>query len=346
MTCFTCSVGFRRKSRRVGMSNVNHYAISKILGSTMRPVSGSRFGGFRVLGTSAAAIKAVQHAQYDARPVKFTLDDDRLVARAFEEVRDGASTDALLWDTNLARRFLTRCAEWELDFPPATLVRRLIHIRKSPKVYGRHGILLSATARSEPHPSIVPQYAHVIEFALVRLRYRYGASIDTILADPALREQFENLARDVAPELTGEELGLGALYIRKTRYFSKRDAQLAQALDTSVVEGAMTPPVSLAEAVTNDVPSGPGLLELREGDRYLYVARNESLQPAVEQLKTGRPFRVLADGFWQPALEEITLRYVEGRTIASVGIARWELRLIQTREPVFNWPMTNTKEAA
>jgi hypothetical protein len=328
------------------MSGINHYAISKILGSEMRPVQGTRFGGFGVLATTAGTLKTVREANSESAARKFDLDEDRLVASAFEAVRNGASTDALLWDKDLAGRFIARCREVGLAFPPASLVRRVIHIRKSPKVYGRHGITLSPTTRSEPHLSIVPQYAHVIEFALVRLRYRHGAAIDTILADPELAQEFETLALEVAPALTGEQLRLGALYIRKTRHFSKGDVEKALALNPTQVEQAMSESVSLARVNTEEVPSAPGLLELKEGERYLYVARNDNLRPAVEQLRTGRAFSVVANGFWQPALEAITLRYVEGRKVEGISTTRWELRLIQAREPILNWPMTKKEEAA
>ncbi|MBI1915921.1 MAG: hypothetical protein HYS12_14475 [Planctomycetes bacterium] len=328
------------------MSSLNHDAISKILGSEMRPVKGARFGGFGVLATTAGTAKALREEESELAARKFTIEQDRLVASAFEDVRNGASIDALLWDTDLARRFIERCHEFGLTVPAAALVHRLMHIRKNSKKYARHGITLSPTTRKEPRQSIVPQYAHVIEFALVRLRYRYGASIDRILADPELGESFETLALEVAPALTGEQLRLGALYIRKTRRFRKREVEKAQALNPTVVEKAMTQPISLAHINTDEVPSAPGLLELREGERYLYVARNENLRPAVEQLRTGRAFNVLANGFWQPTLEAISLRYVQGRKVGGVATTRWELRLIQAREPIFNWRMTKKEDPA
>jgi hypothetical protein len=329
------------------MSGLNHDAISKILGSELRPVKGARFGGFGILATTAGTRKALREAESELASRGFTIDQDRLVWSAFEDVRDGASVDALLWDTDLARRFVDHCRGLGLVVPAVVLVHRLMHIRKNSKKYARHGIRLSPSTRKEPRQSIVPQYAHVIEFALVRLRYRYGASIDMILADPELRESFETLALEVAPELTGEQLRLGALYIRKTRHFrNKQAANKTQALNPSVIEGAMTQPVSLAHIHTDEMPSAPGLLELMEGERYLYVARNENLRPAVEQLRTGRAFSLFANGFWQPALEAITLRYVEGQKVRGVTTKRWERRLIQAREPIFNCPMTKTGDAA
>jgi hypothetical protein len=328
------------------MSGINHEAISKILGSELRPVTGARFGNFGILATTAGTLKALRAGEKERGVQRFSIEENRLLVRAFEEVRRGASIDALLWDTALAQRFAERCRKSGLDAPAVALVHRLLHIRKNAKKYAQHGITLSSTTRKEPRPSIVSEYAHVIEFALVRLRYRYGATIDRILADPELREQFEALALDVAPGLTGEQLRLGALYIRKTRTVEKRTRATAQALKPEVIEGAMTPPVSLARVDPDQVPSAPGLLELREGERYLYVARNEDLRPAVQQLRTGRAFRVLANGFWQPSLDAITLRYVEGEKVGGAPTTRWELRLIQAREPIFNWPPSKKGDAA
>jgi hypothetical protein len=328
------------------MSGLNHDAIRKILGSEVRPVMGARFGGFGILATTAGTIKALREASSELASKEFTIDQDRLVAVAFEEVRNGASVDALLWDTDLAQRFVQRCKGLGLAIPAVALVYRLLHIRKNSRKYARHGITLSPTTRKEPRQSIVPRYAHLIEFALVRLRYRYGASIDRILADPELSEIFESLALEVAPELTREQLRLGALYVRKTRRINEGEVEKARALNPAVVEKAMTQPISLARINTDQVPSAPGLLELRERDRYLYVARNETLRSAVEQLRTGRVFGVVASGFWEPVLENITLRYVVGRKVRGVRTADWERRLIQAREPVFNWPLTKEDEAA
>jgi hypothetical protein len=154
------------------MSGLNQAAISKLLGSEMRPVKGTRFGGFGVLATTAATLKALRQSESESAARKFNLDEDRLVARAFEDVRDGASPDSLLWDKDLARRFVERCHELGLVFAAALLVHRLLRIRNGAKEYARRGVKLSPTTRKEPHVSIVPQYAHVIEFALVRLRYR------------------------------------------------------------------------------------------------------------------------------------------------------------------------------
>ena len=160
------------------MDKLNQYAISKILGSKMTPVKQAQFGNFGLLETTAEALRARKASGPSSAATHFSLDEDRLVVQAFEDVRQGAATDAILWDRSLARAFAQRCRQLGLEASDAFLNRRLMAIRKAPRRYEKHGISIAPATKSETHPSIVPQYAHVIEFALVRLRYRYGASID------------------------------------------------------------------------------------------------------------------------------------------------------------------------
>jgi len=321
------------------MDDVNQYAVSKALGSKMTPVKRARFGNFGLLATAAEALRA-RHASNPSREAPdFSYKEDRLVVQAFEDVRGGLATDAILWDRSLARAFAKRCRELGLDASDAFLNRRLLNIRKCIRRYEKRGISIAPATKSDAHPSIVPQYAHVIEFALVRLRYRYGASIDDILLDPSLGAQFEQMALELAPDLSNMALRLGALYIRKTRHFAKKDLASVEGLDLEVVEKAWSRPVSLASVNTANVPSSPGLLELKEEGRYLYISRNNDIRPAAEQMQSGNAFDLVANGFWTPRLDRITLQFVSGATVGDIKIGVWERRLIRDRAPIFNWPI-------
>ncbi|MBW3599604.1 MAG: hypothetical protein KY475_20320, partial [Planctomycetes bacterium] len=156
------------------MSNLNQFAIGRALGSKMRPVKPARFGGFGALEVVAESLRSSSLSADAGHTDRFTYDHDRVICQAFEQVRDGASPDAILWNPALQQKFAKRCRELGLDAPASILNRRLINIRKNPGRYAKHGIKLSPTTKSDLHPSVVPQYAPVIEFALVRLRYRYG----------------------------------------------------------------------------------------------------------------------------------------------------------------------------
>jgi hypothetical protein len=325
------------------MAELNQYAISQVLGSTMKPFKRGRFGGFGLLETVAEALKTheatSEYGSTSGKTMRFSYAEDAVVVRAFEDVRQGAATDALLWNRELAEAFFQRCKELGLNAPDTLLTRRLITVRKNIRRYEQHGICISPATKKEPHVSIVPQYAHVIEFVLMKLRYRFGASIDDILLDRSLGEIFETRASAFAPGVSAMDLRLGALYIRKCRNYKKNEVEKLTSLDLGAIDNALTDPIKLSKIKSETVPEAPGLLEVREKDRFLYISRNECLRPAVEQFRTGKAFELVANGFWTPDLESISIQVVAGSKVAGVGIGLWERRLIHDRQPVFNWPI-------
>ncbi|HVC98454.1 MAG TPA: hypothetical protein VND64_32605 [Pirellulales bacterium] len=215
----------------------------------------------------------------------------------------------------------------------------MLNVRKNQRRYAGLGVVISPTTKSVPHPSIAPQFAHAIEFALVQLRYRYGVSIDDVLIDPELGTKFEEMAGAMAPGISAAELRLGALYLRKTRHCKKQELPLFESLDPAVLDEQWRTPKAVGKTARQSVPSAPGLIEVDEGHRCLYVTQTDDLAPAVEQLSTGHPFELMANHFWKPHLDKLRLRFIAGDKINGVRARQWELRLIKDREPVFNWPL-------
>src|SRR6267142_5692645 len=172
------------------MEQLNQLSISRILGSKIKHIGPVGFGHLRLRQTAEEIQNALKCDGASEAPVSFSYKEDAQVVEAFEAVRNGAPTDELLWNKSLARKFVKECRKLRLEAPDAYLIRRLINVRKNAPRYHQHGIEISPTTKKEVHPSIVPQFAHVIEFALVKIRYRYGASIDDVLIDPGLGEKF------------------------------------------------------------------------------------------------------------------------------------------------------------
>ena len=323
---------------------LNQYALSKMLGSKMKPVKDQpQFGNFGLIETTAEALKATRtETQQSDRSHGFNYQRDAVLVKAFESVRDGASPDSLLWDRKLARKFVKECRQLGIHAPEKILKRRLINVRKNSPRYKDHGIVLSPTTKKDPHPSIVPQCAHVIEFALVRLRYRYGSSIDDILLDPALADAYEEMCTEIAPQLSSIDVRLAALYIRKSRFLPKREKAAIESLDLDLFDRACSEPHDLESFNPSVVPSEPGIVEVRERERFLYISRNENLESAVGEFLTGRAFQIVTSGFWQPDRNVITIQFASGKSVAGTGITNWERRLIYDREPIFNWPLRHT----
>lgn len=324
------------------MSDLNQYAISRALGSRMIPAGNVGFGNFALLRTVGTALAAP--LEIPEPVVEFSYEDDRKIAKAFEDVRVGkdgrlAATDQLLWDTQLANRFHKKCAQLGLKAPGRLFTRRLINIRKNIRRYEIHGITLRHALDAASYDSIVPSIAHVIEFALVRLKYRHGASIDDILMDDILGEEFETLAHSIAPTVSSAELRRGALYIRKTRYLKKNEIDSANALDIQQLEPSWQDLGALSHVAVGKIRPTPGLVEIREKNRFLYISRNDDLRVVADQFATGDPFAALASPFWKPDRKLIEMRIIPGDKIHNVKALRWSIRLIQELKPVFNLPI-------
>ena len=318
--------------------SLNYYAINKIIGGKMVAGDRARFGNFRLLKETGEVLRK--------RPtrtpqVRFSPADDKAIAQAFEEVRAGTAPDRILWDPTLAKKFHRRCRHLGIHAPSAILGSRLFNIRKSRAKYAKHGISLTPTTRVDPTPSIVPRYAHAVEFALVHLRYRYGASIDRILLDEELGAKFEQLAGTMAPGLSPRDLRLGALYLRKTRNLAKKDLPLFESIDAAQIESKLTHVGPLSTIAADDVADEEGLLEVVERNRYLYVARNENLRAVVKEFIDGPTLSAMGNQFWTPDPESIHVHVFVGTQFLSTPMRQWQLKVIEERKPVFNLPITD-----
>jgi hypothetical protein len=321
-------------------SDLNQYAVSQVLGSTMKPIGQLQFGNFGLLRAAANVLSAKEVYLSTRRRSGLSPHEDHVAARAFEDVRDGCSPDSLLWDKHLLRRYLQRCRELGLQAPDAVLTRRIITIRKNSKRFAKQGIALSPTTRNDPQPSVISKYAHVIEFTLVRLRYRFGVSIDEILLEPLLGDEYERLCLEIAPELSPQQIRLAALYLRKTRFLARKTKAEVLSLDIAKLERRWTTPTRLSELNLDQVPDQPGLFELCEKNRHLYVARVDDIRSPAAMLKDpAGPLSIVSSAFWHPEANSISLRYVAGAKIDGVSLRVWEHRLIHDLRPTLNWPI-------
>ena len=318
---------------------VNQYAISRILGSRVRPIGRPRFGGFGMLGTTAELLGATDPGE--TPDLLFDKNADALIAEAFEAMRDGYAPGRILWSKAFAERFIDECRVRGISLPETAIKRRLIHIRKNKAYAQRAGITFSPTTKREPRAGLDRHDAYAIEFALVRLRYRCGRSIDDILLDERFADEFESIARSVGATLSGEDLRLGALNLRKSRKVSKRSLPLFDRMDADVFERAMSDIGDTTSAAIGDVPGEPGIVTVVEPKRYLFVLRHVDLREVVAPLLEHEAWDAMADEFWTPDRSQIKLSIYVGQEFKQIKLPNWQLKLIREREPVFNWPIAS-----
>ena len=133
---------------------------------------------------------------------------DRLVA-AFHHARQDFSPDRVVADPDLNRIFLDECHRLGLGLDAATLNRSLLNLRKRgelPGLRSRRTILKDQ-----------PDYRFAAEIAARFLERKNEISLDQIICDPLLAEQFDEIARAIAPGGRPLEYRWAALNLRKQR---------------------------------------------------------------------------------------------------------------------------------
>lgn len=315
---------------------LNHYVINQIVGGKMVAGRRTRFGHFRLLNVVGDVLK---NRPRPRAVVPFDLNSDQIVYKAFKRVYDGASAESVLLDKSLASKFHSESRKLGFHASAADMNRRLLNIRKNPSRYSKHGIVLPKATKVTPHASIVPQYAHIVEFALARLRLRYGVTIDDILIDPDLAAEYEKMVATAAPRLTPLDVRLAALYIRKTRYIAKKSVELVASLDAKQMEGAFTDLGTVSQLSASAVADEEGIVEILENNRHLYISRNENLRSTVDQIASQSSLVFMANDFWQPNPSNLSIRVYEGNKFLKVPVSQWQLKLISEKKPVFNYPI-------
>ena len=132
------------------------------------------------------------------------------IAEAFIASHQGYSADRVIADPALNEPFLGNCERLSIPGKPADWNRWLLNLRK------RGGIEAIDTSRRTriPFEQIV-QYVHASEIAWRLLRDESSRSLDEILCDPDLVNQFDRIASRIAPGRSAFEYRWAALALRK-----------------------------------------------------------------------------------------------------------------------------------
>ena len=193
-------------------------------------------------------------------------------------------------------------------------------------------------ARTPSQGQIDPRLAPAIEFALRKIWYRFGGTIDDVLRDGQRSYVFEQLVSEACSDVTTAELGLGARRLRDRRRLLEPDLAALESLDPTGLP--LNSPAKLSDLVESEVPNGPGIVQVSEPKRCLFVTGTPDLRATAGELISGQAFKAMASCVWQPDLDETSLQFKSGNSHTGSSMLRWEQRLILDRKPIFNWPVS------
>jgi DNA modification methylase len=138
---------------------------------------------------------------------------------AFRTIHDGYSLDRVLVDPNLSLALVEECRNRGLSGTPRDWNMLLLRMRKS----GRLADLLTTRRTSLTWAECDP-YLAASEVAWRSLLDKGAASLDEVLADPAMAAEFDRVAEGLAPGFTALEYRWAALKLRKEAYVVRHRA--------------------------------------------------------------------------------------------------------------------------
>lgn len=277
---------------------------------------------------------AAGDAQTDA-----AADADQAIIQAFAETHRGLSSDEVILQAELNRRFLRRCREKLARIEPgdggaaraersdARINWRLLNLRKA-------GKLTVPTTRRDQR-----DYRDALilgEIAARTMTDKHRKSIDRVLADPELRDEFDQLVleqdRDIDPYLA-----------RKAAFALRKSRRLRPELITRIADWGRVVTEHRAQDLAEDlgeIPAAPGIYIFRDATGYLYIGESADLRARLRQHLDESDRRSLAHYLKQ---QELTGIVVEVHAFDPQSRARevrvrraYESELIRSRKPRFN----------
>ena len=246
------------------------------------------------------------------------------VLQAFLRTRNGYSPDAVIADPALNARFLAACRELGAGGTDFDLNHCLYNLRKS--------------KRLEVHPTTKrvnlrhkDEYEFAAEIAARFLERRQDTTLDRIICDPALAQEFDRIAQELAPGFSPFEYRFAALNLRKARRL--RPEVSSHLLPATQVESFRVQDIDM-----NRIPRAQGIyLFYYRDEGLLYLGEARNLRDRIRKHLDHSDRRDLARWLWEHGADDL---YVEIHVLpdGTPDKARKavEVELIRSRRPRFN----------
>jgi predicted GIY-YIG superfamily endonuclease len=244
------------------------------------------------------------------------------IREAFESVSSGFSPDRVVADPELNQLFLERCRASGLSADASTLNRTLINMRKA-------GDLTGLQSRRTSFGDL-DEYRFATEIAVRVLERRDGVTLDDVICDPSLANDFDQVAAMLAPGFTLLQYRWAALSLRKNK-------RLQPEILARVARPTTVAILPISEIVLAKLPTEAGLYLFHIGSETLYVGETENIRKRIAKHLDHSDNRELARWLWQQGTGEVALEIQTLAATVSTKIRRaLELELIRSRNPTFN----------
>lgn len=204
---------------------------------------------------------------------------------------------------------------------------RLLNMRKA-------GKLKIETSRSDRRD--YSHLTHIAEIAARMMEDKHSVSTDRMMAEPALRSEFDQVALNVDDQVDTYLVRKAAFRLRKTRKLEPELITRVADWDREVTEHRAS---DLSEDL-DSIPTNPGIYLFRDATGYLYIGEAENLRTRLTQHLDESDRQSLANYLRENDVEEITIEIhsfdPDSRAKELMVRRAYESELIRSRKPRFN----------
>lgn len=308
---------------------INHYDLSRILGSQI--VGNVPVGhGQLEAGRTRKALQEYSLAiEEEAAGV-----DVAAVCEVFVRLRsqrgDRRSSDLYLADDVRNRELVQAWKNAGIKGSVRQLNHVLMNARKQSLLKGLDSV------RYEIAPQVKLSIQFVCEMVATQMRYEKGASVDDIICDPVLSQEYHSRCTKIVPGYTWLDYRWTMLSVRKAGRHQKL-AKKYKPLDLTTDPFTFTYKIPVTDVhAFATLPSTSGVFSISEGERELYISRAMNLHESIEYHAQPNILNVAKASFWHP-VGPLVFEYGEIERPYVPMVENW---LIETRHPIFNIPRT------
>jgi site-specific DNA-methyltransferase (adenine-specific) len=268
---------------------------------------------------------AVQLSQLASGPHS----DMAKIAQAYLEVRDGYSTDRVVADPDLNRRFLRRCHELGINESDFDLNWKLFTARKN-----RYLTEIPRTKKYTPSKKDEFEFSSEIAIRYIQEKIRKqdgtSVSLDRIICDPNLAYDFDRIAAQLAPGFSPLDYRWIALGVRKAagRYQSE-----ANSVSVPTFENIG----STHTVKASKIPTEQGIYIFRYQDESLFVGETDNLRNRIERHFDVSGHRGLPEWLFDKRRNPITLGMLPMPGIRATERKVVEVGTVNRLQPYFNY---------
>ena len=246
---------------------------------------------------------------------------NHLIVKAFNEIRNQFSVDRVIADPDLNARFVDVARSYGLKETPAKLNLSLLNSRK-------RGGLNRSTRRTVIRNQ--DAFAFASEIAIRTLERKHQTTLDRVLCDPELAQEFDCVAAAIAPGYSPLEYRWAALRLRKSNQL--KPEMIGRAVPTKVFA-----PMAAAELDLTEVPNQQGIYLLANREKVLYIGEAKNLRMRLKKHLDHSDNKFLARYLWEFGKADLLIEYhvLPPNTRTDVRKAM-ELELIRSRRAEFN----------